>query len=70
MRCISIVACMEEMRNAYTSSVKKPEGMKTLYGIPECKWEYNNKIKSKVNNYEAVDWIHLAEDTDQWYRPL
>jgi hypothetical protein len=48
MRCTGIVACMEEMRNAYKASVKKSEGMRTLYGIPQYKLEDNIKINSKV----------------------
>jgi hypothetical protein len=38
--------------------VGKPDGKRPL-GRPRGRWEYNIKIV-------GVDWIHLAQDGDQW----
>jgi hypothetical protein len=37
------VACMREKRNAYRSSMGKPEGKRPL-GIPTHRWEDNSKM--------------------------
>jgi hypothetical protein len=34
-------------------------------GRPTCRWEYN-KMELKQIRWEGVDWIHLAQDMDQW----
>jgi len=33
----------------------RPEGKRTL-GKPRCRW----------GGWEVVDWMHLAQDMDQW----
>jgi hypothetical protein len=43
MRCAGYVVYMEEMRNAYTVLVGKPEGMKPLRR-PRHRWEDNVKM--------------------------
>jgi hypothetical protein len=30
----------------------------------------NNKINIKERGWDGMDWIHLAEDRDQWWAPL
>jgi hypothetical protein len=49
---------MQEMRNVYDIFIGKPEGKIIL------KW-----ILGKYGG-GAVDWIHLAQDTDQWWALL
>jgi hypothetical protein len=43
------------------SSVRKPEGMKTLER-PRRRWKDN----LREMGLEAVDWIHLAQNREQW----
>jgi len=44
--------------------VGKPEGKGTL-GRPRRKWEYNIKMDLREIVCECVDWMHLAQDSDQ-----
>jgi hypothetical protein len=30
----------------------------------------NNKIYIKEREWAGMDWIHLAQDRDQWWAPL
>jgi hypothetical protein len=53
------------MRNAYTIFVGKPEGKKLLGGHG-CKWEDNIGMDLREIGSEVVNWIHLAQDRDQW----
>jgi hypothetical protein len=48
---------MGEMRN--------PDEKRPL-GRPRRKWEDNIKIDFREIGWEVVDWIHLAQDRDQW----
>jgi hypothetical protein len=57
MRWVGHVARMGEMRNEYNILVGRPDG-KRILGKPRRKWEDNIRID--------VDWIHLAQDRDQW----
>jgi hypothetical protein len=52
-------------RNAYRILVGKPEGMR-LPGRPRSRWEDNIKMDHIEIGRGRVDWIHLAEDRDQW----
>jgi hypothetical protein len=45
--------------------VGKPVGKRPL-GVPKYWREDNNKINLKEIGCEGVDWIHLAQDRDQW----
>jgi hypothetical protein len=56
---------MGEMKNAYNILVEKPEGKRPL-GRHRRRWEYNIKIYLGKIRWEGVDWIHLAQDRDQW----
>jgi hypothetical protein len=56
---------MGDMRNAYNILGRNPEGKRPL-GRLRCRWEDNIKIDVKETGWEDVDWIHLAQDTDQW----
>jgi hypothetical protein len=50
------------MRNAYDTLIRKPECKRPL-GRPTRRWEDNIRIEV---GWEGVDWIHLAQDRDQW----
>jgi hypothetical protein len=56
---------MGEMRNAYKMMVGNPEG-KTLLGRPRRRWEENIKIYLRQIEFGGMDWIHIAQDRDQW----
>jgi hypothetical protein len=55
---------MEEMRNAYKILIGKPEGKRSLgiYAI----WEVNIRMHLMEIWWKVVNWIHLAQDRDQW----
>jgi hypothetical protein len=48
--------------------VAKPEGKRPL-GRPMGRWKDNIRMKLREIGWEGVDWIHLAQNKDQW-RPL
>jgi hypothetical protein len=52
------------MRNLYIL-VGKSKG-KTPFGISRRRWEDNIKMDLKEVRCEGMDWIHMAEDRDQW----
>jgi hypothetical protein len=54
-----------EMRNAYKISVGKPEEKRPV-AISRCRWEDNIRMDLWEIKLEGVDWIHLAQDKDQW----
>jgi hypothetical protein len=56
---------MEETRNAYRILVGKPEGRRPL-GRPRCRWVDNIKMDLRRTGWDGTDWIHLAQDRDQW----
>jgi len=35
-------------------------------GRPRCRWEDNIRMDLRNIGWEGVDWIHLAQDRDQW----
>jgi hypothetical protein len=55
---------MEEKRNAHRVLVGNPEGKRPL-GRPRQRWEDNIKIVRELG-WGGMDWIHLAQDRDQW----
>jgi hypothetical protein len=59
------VASMGEMRKVYNILVGKPEGRRPL-GRHGRKWEDNIRMDLMEIEWEDVDWIHLAQDRDQW----
>jgi hypothetical protein len=54
-----------EMRNAYKILVGKAEG-KRPHRRCRRRWEDNIKTDLREIVWEGVDWIHLAQDRDQW----
>jgi len=45
--------------------VGKPEG-KRPHGRPRRVWKNNTKIDLREIGWEGVDWMHMAQDRDQW----
>jgi hypothetical protein len=45
--------------------VVKPEGKRPLRR-PKHRWEENIRMDLREVGWEIVDWIHLAQDRDQW----
>jgi hypothetical protein len=45
--------------------VGKPEGKRPL-GRPRRMWEDNIKIDLREIAWSGKNWIHLAQDRDQW----
>jgi hypothetical protein len=56
---------MGKKRNAYRIMVGKPEGTRPL-GRPRRKWVDNIKMGFREICWDAMDWIDLAQDRDQW----
>jgi hypothetical protein len=52
------------MRNPYRSLVGKPDEMRPL-GRPRRGWE-NIRMHIREIEWAGVEWIHLAQDRDQW----
>jgi hypothetical protein len=53
------------MRNACKILVGKPE-RKRLLGRPKCRLVDNIKVDLREIKLGGVDYIHLAQDRDQW----
>jgi hypothetical protein len=67
MKWTAYVARKEKKRNAYgvwCENQKKP------LGRPRCRWEDNIRIVLKKIGWGGMDWIHLAQDEDQWRAPV
>jgi hypothetical protein len=56
---------MGKDREVYKVLVEKPEGKRPL-GRPRCRWEDGIRRDRREIGWGGVDWIHLAEDRDQW----
>jgi hypothetical protein len=56
---------MGEMRNAYKILVRKPEGKRPLRR-PRHRWN-NIRLNLRETGWEDVEWMHLAQDMDQWW---
>jgi hypothetical protein len=65
MRWVRHVACMGEERKVYKVLVEKPEG-KGPFRRPRHRWKTGIKIDLRETGWEGVEWIHLAQDWDQW----
>jgi len=60
------VVHMGEMRNAYSTLVGGLEE-KIPLRRPRHRWEGNIRMDLREVEWEGVDWIHLAQDRDQWW---
>jgi hypothetical protein len=56
---------MGEERNAYRTSVGKPEG-KRPPRRPRRRWVDNIKMDLREIGWDDMDWIDLTQDRDQW----
>jgi hypothetical protein len=65
MRWVGHVARMIHVRNAYIIFVGKLEERRQL-GRPRRGWEDNITMDIREIRREGVDWMHLAQDRDQW----
>jgi hypothetical protein len=65
MRWMGHVAYRGEQRNAYKILVWKPE-VKRPHARPRHRWEDNIKMDLRDIVWDGVDWIHLAQNRDQW----
>jgi hypothetical protein len=54
-----------EKKNAYRILVGKPEGTRPL-GRPRRRWEDNIRMDLREIGWGGMEWIDLAQDTDQW----
>jgi hypothetical protein len=54
-----------ERGNVYRILVRKPEGRRPL-GRPRRRWVDNIKMDFREIAWDGIDWIHLAQDRDQW----
>jgi hypothetical protein len=52
-------------RNAYMILMGKPEGKRPLER-PRFRWVDNIRMDLGEIEWEGVDWIGVAQDTDQW----
>jgi hypothetical protein len=51
--------------NVYRVLMGKPEGKRPL-GRPRRRWEEGIRMDLRETGWGSVDWIHLAQDRDQW----
>jgi hypothetical protein len=65
MRWAGHVESMGQERNAYRVLVVKPHGKRSL-GISRRGREENAKIYLNERGWDVMDWLHLAQDRDQW----
>jgi hypothetical protein len=65
MRWTGHAARIGEKRNAFRILLGKPEGKRPL-GRPRRSWVDNIKIALREIGWDGMDWIDLAQDTDQW----
>jgi hypothetical protein len=56
---------MGEMRNSYKLLVGKPEVKRPLRR-PRHRWE----VDIRIDGWDDVDWVHLAQDKNQWWAIL
>jgi hypothetical protein len=56
---------MGDTRHAYNVLVGKLEGKRPL-GRPRRRGEDNIRMDLREIWWRSVDWIHLAQDRDQW----
>jgi hypothetical protein len=56
---------MGSMRNVYNILGPKREEKRPL-GRPRCRWKDNIRMDLREIEWEDVDWMHVAQDRDQW----
>jgi hypothetical protein len=63
MRLAGHAACLGQMKNAYNISVGKPEKKNHLEDLGV---DVNIRMDLREIGWKGVEWIHLAQDRDQW----
>jgi hypothetical protein len=59
-------ACSKHGRDEkYDILAQKPEGKRPL-GRPRHRWEHSMGMGFRELGWVGVDWMHLAQYTDQW----
>jgi len=66
MRWAGLASHMGRLRTAYKILEGKPHEAKRPLGRPRLMWEDNNRTDLREIWWEDVDWIHMAQDRDQW----
>ena len=56
---------MEQYINAFRVLVDRPEGNRPL-GILRRRWMDNIKMNLRELGCEVENWMHFAQDRDQW----
>jgi hypothetical protein len=56
---------MGKKKNAYRILVEVPEGKRPI-GRPRRWWVDNIKMDLREIGWDGMDWIHLAQNRDQW----
>jgi hypothetical protein len=57
------------MRNTVKILVGEPERNRPL-GRPRSRWEDNIRMSLRETGWEGVEWMHLAQDGEQWRDPV
>jgi hypothetical protein len=65
MRWNGLVARTGEIKSAYKILVGKPEGKRPLVK-PRGTWKSSIRMHLNGKKWEGMDWIHMAQDRDQW----
>jgi hypothetical protein len=65
MRLVGRVARIEEKRTAHRVLMGKQEGKRAL-GKPSLSWKSSIKVYLREVAGEGMDYINLAQGTDQW----
>jgi len=65
MRWDGHVVHMGEMGSTYKILVRKP-AEKRPFGGPRHRWEDNIRMDLREIEWKDVEWMHVAQDRDQW----
>jgi len=58
-------ACTGEMRNTHKILAGRSDGKRPLESCM-FRWDDNIRTDIKKTGWEGVNWIYLAQDSDQW----
>jgi hypothetical protein len=66
MKTSYIIRVIKSRRMRWTGHVASTVEMRNALGIAGHRWEDNIRMDLREIWWEGLDWIHLAEDRDQW----